>query len=90
MKTLATLFVLASTILAATAATTVRAENWYKRLTPKQTADETCFFAIKAEPVKMGQALEDKDQKGEFLEFQVTMTPKGGPLHKALNCSGEV
>jgi hypothetical protein len=87
MKNLAALFVLAGTLLAATS---VRAENWYKRVTPKQTADEMCFFAIKAEPIKTAQALDDKDQKGEFLEFRVTVTPKGGPLHKDLHCSGEV
>ena len=87
MKNLAALFVIAGTLLAATS---VRAENWHKRLTPKQTADDMCSFAIKAEPVKTAQAFDDKAQKGEFLEFDVTVTPKGGPLHKDLRCSGEV
>ena len=87
MKNLASLFVIAGTLLPATS---VHAENWSKRLTPKQTADEMCSFAITAEPVKTVQAFGDKDQKGEFLEFHVTVTPKGGPLHKDLHCSGEV
>jgi hypothetical protein len=87
MKSLAALIILAGTLLAAT---TVRAENWYKRLTPKQTADDMCSFKIKVEPVKTVQNLEDKDQRGEFLEFHVRVTPKGGPLPKDLRRSGEV
>jgi hypothetical protein len=87
VKHLAALFVLAGALLAAMP---VHAENWHKRLTPKRTADEMCRFAIKTEPIKTAQSLDDKDQKGDFLEFHVTVTPKGGPLHKELHCSGEI
>ena len=87
MKSLAALFVLAGTLLAVTS---VRAENWSKRLTPKQSADDMCSFAIKVQPVKTVQDFEYQDRKGEFLAFHVTVKPKGGLLPKDLQRTGQV
>jgi hypothetical protein len=53
----------------------VRAENWYKRLAQKQTADEMYSLTIKAEPIKRAANIEGKDDVGEFLEFHVAVKP---------------
>jgi len=74
MRTLATLFVLAGTLLVADF---VRAENWYKRLTPKQTADEMYSLTIKVVPIKRASNFEGKDDVRQFLEFHVAVKPKG-------------
>jgi hypothetical protein len=89
MKTLVSLFVLAGTFLVADLA---RAENWSKRMTPKQTADEMYSLTIKVEPVKRAPNLEGKDDVGEFLEIHVAVKPKGPSkdLPKDLHHSGEV
>jgi hypothetical protein len=72
-RTLAALFVLMGTILCADY---VWAENWYKRLTPKQTADEMYSLTIKVEPIKSGApSFEGKADAGQFLEFHVAVRP---------------
>jgi hypothetical protein len=87
MRTLAALFVLALTLFVADF---VRAENWYKRLTPKQTADEMYSLTIKVEPRVSN--FEGKDDVGQFLEFHVAVNPKGPSKDwtKDLHHSGEV
>ena len=89
MRALATLFVLAGTLLVTDF---VRAENWYKRLKPKQTADEMYSLTIKVEPIKWASNFEGKDDLGQFLEFHVAVKPKGpsNDWTKYLHHSGEV
>jgi hypothetical protein len=89
MKTLVALFVLAETLLVADF---VRAENWYKRLTPKQTADEMYSLTIKVVPIKRASNFEGKDDVGQFLEFHVAVKSKGPSKDwtKNLHHSGEV
>jgi hypothetical protein len=89
MRTLAVLLVLAGTLLVADFA---RAENWHKRLTPKQTADEMYSLTIKVEPIKSAANFEGKDVVGEFLEFRVAVKTNGPSkdLPKDLHHSGEV
>ena len=89
MRTLAALLVLAGTLLVADF---VRAENWYKRLTSKQTADEMYSFTIKVEPVKRVPSLANKDDVGEFLEFDVAVKSKAPSkdLPKDLHHTGEI
>ena len=89
MRTLAALLVLAGTLLVADF---VRAENWYKRLTSKQTADEMYSFTIKVEPVKRVPSLANKDDVGEFLEFDVAVRSKAPSkdLPKDLHHTGEI
>jgi hypothetical protein len=89
MKTLAALFVLAGTLLVADF---VRAENWYKRLTPKQTADEMYSLTIKVKPIKKALNFDGKDDVGQFLQFHVAVKPKGPGKDwcKDLRHSGEL
>jgi hypothetical protein len=53
------------------AAGPARAETWAKQITPGKTADNLFSFAIKSER-------QTGDRTGEYLEFQVTVTPKPG------------
>jgi hypothetical protein len=89
MRLLIALFILGGTLLVADVA---RAENWYKRLTPKQLNDEMYSLAIKVEPVKTATDVEYKDHAGEFIQFQVTVMPKipGKDIPKDLFHSGEL
>jgi hypothetical protein len=89
MRTLAALFILAGTLLVADF---VRAENWYKRLTPKQTADEMYSLTIKVEPIKRAPNIEGKDDVGDFLKFHVVVKPKGPgkDWYKDLRHSGKL
>jgi hypothetical protein len=89
MRTLAAFFVLAGTLLVADL---VRAENWYKRLTPKQADDGMYSLTIKVDPIKRAPNIEGKDDVGEFLEFHVAVKPKGPgqDWYQVLRHSGEL